>query len=115
MVCTNCQKQIAEGSNFCYNCGAKQPVTGNAVAYAPDNAPKKRLVRSTNDKKIAGVAAGLADYFDLDPTIIRLVWLLAVLFAGTGLIAYIILWIALPPGPTGVERASSVPPAPVTS
>jgi phage shock protein C len=105
MVCANCQKAIAEGSNFCYNCGAKQPVTG-AAAYA-DGAPKKRLVRSTNDKKIAGVAAGLADYFDLDPTIIRLVWLLAILFAGTGLIAYIILWIALPPGPTGVATSSA--------
>jgi phage shock protein PspC (stress-responsive transcriptional regulator) len=68
-------------------------------------------VRSTTDKKIAGVAAGLADYFDLDPTIIRLVWLLAVLCAGTGLIAYIILWIALPAGPTGVATSS----APVTS
>jgi len=60
---------------------------------------RKRLVRSTTDKKIAGVAAGLADYFDLDPTIVRVVWLLAILFAGTGLIAYLILWIALPPGP----------------
>jgi phage shock protein C len=115
MVCANCQKQIAEGSNFCYNCGAKQPVTGAAAAYAPDCAPKKRLVRSTNDKKIAGVAAGLADYFDLDPTIIRLVWLLAALFAGTGVLAYIILWIALPPGPTGVATTSSAPSAPVTS
>jgi len=110
MVCGSCQKTIAEGSNFCYNCGAKQPVTGNAATYA-DSAPKKRLVRSTNDKKIAGVAAGLADYFDLDPTIIRLVWLLAILFAGTGLIAYIILWIALPAGPTGVATSS----APVAS
>lgn len=115
MVCATCQKQIADGSNFCYNCGAKQPVTGNAAAYASDSAPRKRLVRSTNDKKIAGVAAGLADYFDLDPTIIRLVWLLAVLFAGTGLIAYVILWIALPPGLTGVERPSSVPSTPVAS
>jgi len=113
MVCANCQKAIAEGSNFCYNCGAKQPVTGAAAAYA-DCAPKKRLVRSTNDKKIAGVAAGLADYFDLDPTIIRLVWLLAILFAGTGLIAYIILWIALPAGPTGVVTQSA-PSTPVTS
>ena len=64
MVCASCQKTIAEGSNFCYNCGAKQPVTGNAAAYA-DYSPRKRLVRSTTDKKIAGVAAGLADYFDL--------------------------------------------------
>jgi len=113
MVCASCQKTIAEGSNFCYNCGAKQPVTGNAAAYA-DYSPRKRLVRSTTDKKIAGVAAGLADYFDLDPTIVRVVWLLAILFAGTGLIAYLILWIALPPGPTGI-MANSTPSAPVTS
>jgi phage shock protein C len=106
MVCANCQKQIADGSNFCYNCGAQQS-TGAGAANAVPHSPKKRLVRSTNDKKIAGVAAGLADYFDLDPTIIRLVWLLAILFAGTGLIAYIILWIALPAGPTGVATSSA--------
>src|ERR1700726_595027 len=114
MVCSNCQKDIAEGSNFCYNCGAKQPVTGTAAASTADCGLKKRLVRSTNDKKIAGVAAGLADYFDLDPTIIRLVWLLAALFAGTGVLAYIILWIALPAGPTGVVT-SSAPSSPVAS
>jgi phage shock protein PspC (stress-responsive transcriptional regulator) len=115
MTCANCQKQIADGSNFCYSCGAKQPVTG-ASTYASSGSTRKRLVRSTNDKKIAGVAAGLADYFDLDPTIIRLVWLLAALFAGTGVLAYLILWIALPPGPTGDEaRASSVPSTPVAS
>ena len=102
MVCANCQKQITDGSNFCYNCGAQQPAA-SAAAYST----KKRLVRSTNDKKIAGVAAGLADYFDLDPTIIRLVWLLAILFAGTGLLAYVILWIALPAGPTGVAASSA--------
>jgi phage shock protein C len=115
MVCATCQKQIADGSNFCYDCGAKQPVAGAASAYTADSAPKKRLVRSTTDKKIAGVCAGLADYFDLDPTIIRLVWLLAFLFAGAGLLAYIILWIALPAGPTGVAATSSAPSAPVTS
>ena len=110
MVCASCQKQIADGSNFCYNCGAQQPGGATAANAVP---PKKRLVRSTTDKKIAGVAAGLADYFDLDPTIIRLVWLLAALFAGTGILAYIILWIALPPGPTGVVTNSSS--SPVTS
>jgi phage shock protein C len=108
MVCSSCQKQIADGSNFCYNCGAQQPGAG-ATSSVPMQS-RKRLVRSTNDKKIAGVAAGLADYFDLDPTIIRLVWLLAILFAGTGLIAYIILWIALPAGPTGVTTSSSSSP-----
>ena len=112
MICSNCQREIAEGSNFCYNCGAKQvPVAGGT---APQPGARKRLVRSTTDKKIAGVCAGLADYFDLDPTIIRLVWLLAFLCAGAGLLAYIVLWIALPSGPTGVVN-SSVPSAPVTS
>jgi phage shock protein C len=114
MVCANCQRQIADGSNFCYNCGAKQGVTGAAGATAAEYGGRKRLVRSTTDKKIAGVAAGLADYFDLDPTIIRIVWLLAFLCAGAGLLAYIILWIALPPGPTGVITHSA-PSTPVTS
>jgi phage shock protein PspC (stress-responsive transcriptional regulator) len=110
MLCANCQKQITDGSNFCYNCGAKQSGAANANTA---EYPRKRLVRSTNDKKIAGVAAGLADYFDLDPTIIRVVWLLAFLCAGAGLLAYVILWIALPPGPTGV--VASAPSTPVTS
>jgi phage shock protein PspC (stress-responsive transcriptional regulator) len=71
-------------------------------------------VRSTTDKKIAGVCAGLADYFDLDPTLVRVVWLLAFLCAGVGLLAYIVLWIVLPAGPTGTVT-TSVPSAPVTS
>jgi len=111
MVFANCQRHIADGSNFCYNCGAKQPAASvNAAEYGG----KKRLVRSTTDKKIGGVCGGLADYFDLDPTIIRIVWLLAFLCAGAGLLAYIILWIALPAGPTGV-MSTSAPSAPVTS
>jgi phage shock protein C len=108
MICVNCQKQIADGSNFCYNCGAKQPATSVSGA---DMGARKRLVRSSTDKKIAGVCAGLADYFDLDVTIIRIVWLLAVLCAGTGILVYVILWIALPVGPTGLPTTS----APVTS
>ena len=114
MVCANCQRHIADGSNLCYNCGAKQPAAGAASVNAAEYGGKKRLVRSTTDKKIGGVCGGLADYFDLDPTIIRIVWLLAFLCAGAGLLAYIILWIALPAGPTGV-MSTSAPSAPVTS
>jgi phage shock protein PspC (stress-responsive transcriptional regulator) len=64
-------------------------------------------MRSSTDKKIAGVCAGLADYFDLDPTIVRVVWLLAVLCAGTGLLLYVILWIVLPVAPAGVIPTSA--------
>jgi phage shock protein C len=114
MTCSNCQRSIAEGSNFCYNCGAKQaaqasPVTGPAY----ETGGRKRLVRSTTDKKLAGVCGGLADYFDLDVTIIRVIWLLAVLCAGCGVLAYLILWIVLPAAPTGVGVAN--PSAPVAS
>jgi phage shock protein PspC (stress-responsive transcriptional regulator) len=113
MVCSNCQRQIAEGSNFCYNCGAKQVPAGSPSAAAQTGG-RKRLVRSSTDKKIGGVCGGLADYFDLDPTIIRIVWLLAFLCAGVGLLAYVILWIALPLAPTSAVDVS-VPSAPVAS
>ena len=103
MVCTNCHKEIADGSKFCYNCGAKLASDAASSAPAPVAAPVvKRLMRSSRDKKIGGVCAGVADYFDLDPTIVRVVWLLAVLFGGTGFLVYIILWIVLPVAPVGV-------------
>ncbi len=59
----------------------------------------KKLYRSTKDKKIAGVCAGLADYFDIDPTIVRLIALALLLGAGTGGLAYIIGWIIIPQQP----------------
>jgi len=79
MTCVSCQKDIAAGSRFCYNCGAKQPETP-PPGLSPETGGKRRLMRSSTDKKIAGVCAGLADYFDLDPTIVRVLWFLAVFF-----------------------------------
>jgi phage shock protein C len=106
MTCVSCQKDIAAGSKFCYNCGAKQPETP-PPGLSPQTGGKRRLMRSSTDKKIAGVCAGLADYFDLDPTIVRVLWFLAVFFAGTGFLAYIILWIVLPSAPAGVIPTSA--------
>ena len=104
MLCPNCQKEIAEASKFCYNCGAK--LTGSP-AVAPSVAAPQRLMRSCRDKRIAGVCAGLAEYFDLDATLVRVLWLLAIFFAGTGFLVYIILWIVLPCAPA--TQAISVP------
>ena len=56
---------------------------------------KKRLTRS-DDKMIGGVCAGLAEYLDIDPTIVRIVWVLMVPFAGFGILLYIILWLIMP-------------------
>ncbi len=64
-----------------------------------------RLVRSTTDRKIAGVAGGLAAYLDLDPTLVRVLWVVTVIGAGFGVLAYIILWIVLP---EGAPQASAV-------
>jgi phage shock protein C len=112
MTCPNCQKEIAAGSSFCYSCGAKQPQTGSGeVSRAPGYS--RRLTRSSTDKKIAGVCAGLAEYFDLDPTIIRLVWVLAFFFGGAGGLAYLVLWIVLPEAPS--RHNSSAPSSGVTA
>lgn len=56
----------------------------------------KTLTRSAN-KKVAGVCGGIAEHFDIDPVIVRLVWLAAVLLYGSGVVLYIILWLVLPP------------------
>src|SRR5207248_2354642 len=101
MICANCKKDIAIGSKFCYNCGAKQPETP-PPCLSPATGGTMRLMRSMTNKKIVGVCAGLADYFDIDPTIIRVLWLIAVLCFGTGLLDYLILWIVLPGAPGGV-------------
>ena len=57
---------------------------------------KKQLMRSGRDKKIAGVCAGVANYFDMDPTIVRVIWGVLAFGYGAGVVAYIILWIIAP-------------------
>ncbi len=56
----------------------------------------RRLKRSRRDKKIGGVCGGFGEYFNVDPTLVRVLWILAVLLGGTGLLLYIILWIVMP-------------------
>ena len=57
---------------------------------------KKRLYKSSTDKKVCGVCGGIANYFDVDPTVIRLIWVIFTLSGGSGLIAYIIAAIIMP-------------------
>lgn len=59
----------------------------------------KTLYRSVTNRRIAGVAAGIAEYFGIDPTIVRLIWLFSVFFFCGGVLAYIIAWIVIPEGP----------------
>jgi phage shock protein C len=62
----------------------------------------KRLYKSSTDKKIAGVCGGIAEYFDIDPTIVRLLWALISLAYGTGIIAYIVCAFVIPEKPNDI-------------
>ncbi len=61
----------------------------------------KRLYRSTRDRVLGGVCAGLGNYFNIDPVLVRVAWVLAFFAAGVGFLAYIIAWIIIPADPTG--------------
>lgn len=65
----------------------------------------KKLYRSRRDRQVAGVCGGLAEYFNLDPTIIRLLFVLFTFLGGPGLIVYIALAIVVPEEPTEYEKA----------
>ena len=56
----------------------------------------KRLYRSKKNKIIAGVCAGIGEYFEVDPVLIRLLWVIFALMGGSGILAYIIAWIIIP-------------------
>ena len=99
MFCPQCGREYSQRVNFCCHCGAAMftPVAGSG----------KKLVRSRKDKKIAGVCGGFADYLDIDPTLVRLIWLMLAFFGGWGLFAYVVAWIVMP-------EAAAVLPAPAT-
>ena len=79
---------------------------------AEDAAPpvtRPRLVRSQMDKRIAGVCGGLAAYFDVDPTIVRVSWVILSIVAGAvvfGVVAYAVAWFVIPAPPLGTLHTS---------
>jgi phage shock protein C len=69
---------------------------------------KKRLHRSRTEKMIAGVCGGLAEYLDVDPTLVRVAWVFVSLLAGVGVLLYLITWVIMPldlPAPPGAPPA----------
>jgi len=61
--------------------------------------PYKKLYRSRRDRMIAGVCGGLADYFGVDPTWVRLIFILFFFLGGSALLVYIIMWLIVPVSP----------------
>jgi phage shock protein C len=89
MYCNYCGKVIQDDANVCAYCGTR---VGGVIA-------RKRLVRPREGRKVAGVCMGLAEYFDLDVTLVRLVTLVIAICTGVGFLAYIIGWIVMPEEP----------------
>lgn len=56
----------------------------------------KRLYRSSQDKKLGGVCGGLAEYLEIDPSVVRIASILLLFVAGTGFLAYLVAWMVIP-------------------
>ncbi|MCI6253298.1 PspC domain-containing protein [Eubacterium coprostanoligenes] len=59
----------------------------------------KKLYKSTTDRKLCGVCAGIANYLNIDPTVVRLLWALITFLGGAGVIAYIVCALVIPDEP----------------
>ncbi|MFZ0820821.1 MAG: PspC domain-containing protein [Candidatus Acidiferrales bacterium] len=92
MTCSNCRREIANESNFCYLCGARQ----QPANYAYSSGPVRRLHRSVRDCKIGGVCGGLAEYWDMDPTVIRVIAAVLIFLPTPVILGYFIAWIVIP-------------------
>ena len=96
MYCNYCGKVIQDDANLCAYCGKR---IGSSRS-------RKSLIRPLVGRKVAGVCLAFAEYFDLDVTLIRVVWLIAVVFGGCGLLAYLLAWVIVPSEPEiAVDRA----------
>ena len=110
MYCANCGNTLEDHFRYCSRCGA---ATANAPAPGP--LPEYRLMRIREGKRVAGVCGGIARYFDLDPTLVRVVWVLLTIFPPVpGIILYIVCWIVMPQDPPPDPHRSPAVEGPAT-
>ena len=93
-VCPYCAEEIQSAAIKCRYCHSWLDQT----AYDGPRAPRKRLTRSNTDRMVAGVCGGVAEYFDVDPTMVRLAYVVTMCLTAfiPGLVAYVILAFVVP-------------------
>jgi phage shock protein C len=97
MYCSSCGIELPESFRFCSQCGAATGVAGSTNATGK---PARFLSRPRDERKLAGVCAGVARYLGVDVTLVRvLVVCFAIWPPFLGLVFYIICWIVIPPDP----------------
>jgi phage shock protein C len=89
MFCTRCGTECRVDDRFCSRCGARTGA-GDEINSG------KRLLLDKRNKKIAGVCAGFARYWEVDVILVRVIWLAVALTAGVGVLAYIAAWMIMP-------------------
>lgn len=84
------------------------------TSQGPATAADKRLFRDPDDQKIAGICSGLSLYLDVDVTLVRVIFILALFFGSAGFWVYMILWIAIPLADTPAKKCAvrGIPPTP---
>jgi len=91
MFCTRCGIEQKDSDRFCPQCGA-----GSQAFPQAAEGPRPLLMLDKRNGKIGGVCAGFARYLGVDVTLIRVLWLLLVLGAGVGIVAYLVGWAVMP-------------------
>jgi phage shock protein C len=105
MYCTNCGTQLSETFRYCPQCGA---AAGTQPSRADGLPPANRAVRSRTDRKVAGVCAGLARYFGVDVTLVRILMVVFTIWpVGLGLLFYVVCWIVMPNEPLMLPSADN--------
>ena len=94
MYCSHCGRPVDAAARYCPACGAAVQPTGYVRVPVFG-----QLMRPRYPRVFGGVCSGLALHYGWDITTVRLLWVLCVLFAGTGILAYIIAWIVIPEAP----------------
>jgi phage shock protein C len=103
MYCSNCGRKLEDPARFCSDCGTPRATVAPPTYRTYERAPLSRI----RNGKVAGVCGGVARYFDIDVTLVRIVWLLAALFPPLpGIVAYIVCWIAMPEDPPPATESS---------